>query len=61
MFQSAEILKQRGMQLFNQARSFVRFTDDGADLDGEVNRPIEAFEELINNINEMPHAFVLAC
>lgn len=49
MFQSAEVLKQRGIELLNQPRSFVQFTG------------IEAADQLLNDIDRQPHAFVLAC
>lgn len=49
MFQSAEVLKQRGIGLLNQPRSFIQFTD------------IQAANQLLNDIDCQPHAFVLAC
>jgi endonuclease III len=49
LLQSAEILKQRGMELLNQPREFIKFTG------------VEAADQMLNDIDGRPHAFVLAC
>lgn len=49
MRQSIEILKERGMELFEQPRSFIEFTK------------MKIADQLLNDIDSQPHAFVLAC
>jgi endonuclease III len=49
MAHPSEILKQHGLDLMNQPRGFVTFSGH------------DATDQLLNDLDESPHAFVLAC